>query len=141
MNSIKLCPIKIKGQGLIEMLAIVLFIGCSIAAILSFQNYLAYSSNLIQQRSDAALLATNEIETLKNFSSLTAYQSIASSSNTTTIGNTTYTSTWTITTTASPIYKTASVVVTWTDRYGNSQSVTQVTDIAGLDPSIPASYM
>ena len=132
---------KNRGQGLIEMLAIVLLVGSSIVGILSFQNYFGYSSNLTQQQSDATLLAGSQIDTLKTFGSLTAYQNIASSSGTTTIGNTTYTTTTTITTTASPSYKNAVIVVSWIDRYGTSRSVTSVTDIAGIDPSSPTGFM
>lgn len=135
------------GQGLIEVLIILLFVGASITAILTFQSYLSYSNSLARQQADATLLATSQMETWRDFSVLnvtagyTAYQSIVTGSVVSTVGNTSYTTTSTITTNASPNYKTAVIVVSWTDQYGNAQSITLVSDIGSLDPGIPASFM
>jgi len=138
---------KIKGQGLIEMLLIFLFIGISVVAILRFQNYLAYSTNLTQQQSDANLIAASQIETLRNYSVLnttsgyTAYQGIANGTSSTTVGNTTYSVSWTVTTFTNPNYKVIDVTVTWTDRYGASQSINLATRIGSIDPSASARFI
>lgn len=136
-----------KGQGLIEALIIVLFVGVSVVALLKFQHYLAYSSSIAHQQSDAAILAYSQMETLENFqvlnttSGYTAYQNIASGSTTSTVGNTTYTLTWTVTPTATPTYKTINVAVSWTDIYGATQTI-NITSVAGsIDPSTPSTFM
>ena len=137
---------KQQGQGLIESLMIAIFIGFSAIAFINFQSYLAYHTELSQQKANANLLAEARMESLRYFSvqnttaGYTAYQGIVSSSQSTTVGNTTYTSTWTVTTTASPAYKNINVAVTWTDRRGIAQTVRLVTNIANIDPSEPASY-
>ena len=138
---------RIRGQGLIEMLMILLFIGVSIAAILKFQGYLAYSTQLAQQQSEANLLAISQIEQLRNFTVLnttagySAYQDIAPSSTTSIVNNTTYTINWTITAFTNPTYKKINVTVSWTDRYATAQSVSLSTSAAGIDPSAPGTYM
>jgi len=136
-----------QGQGLIESLIIVLFIAVSVVTLLKFQHYLSYSTTYLQQQSDANILAVNQIEILRNFQVLnnlanyTSYQSIASSTGSSPVGNTTYTVTTTVTTTASPAYKTIGVTVAWTDRFGQAQSIQLNSDVAGIDPSIPGSFM
>lgn len=135
------------GQGLIEVLIILLFVCAGVAAILTFQNYLLYSTSLSRQQADATLLATSQMESWRNFSVITvtagytAYASIASGSVQNTIGNTTYTTTSTVTSNSSPAYDNVVIVVSWTDQYGNAQSVSLVSDIGSINPSVPAGYM
>jgi Tfp pilus assembly protein PilE len=138
---------KQQGQGLIESLMIAVFIGLSVVAFINFQSYLSYQTELSQQKANANLLAEARMEALRYYSvqnttaGYTAYQDIASSSQNDTVGNTTYTSTWTVTTNTSPAYKNISLTVTWTDRRGNAQSVRLVTNVVSVDPSQPASFM
>jgi len=135
------------GFGLIETLMIILLVSIGVVALMNFQHVLAYSTNNAQQQFDATLLATNEMETLRDFQVLTtttgytAYADIVSGTGSSTIGNTTYSLTWTVTTTASPSYKTISVTVSWTDRENNLRSVVLVTQVAGIDPALQASIM
>jgi type IV pilus assembly protein PilV len=135
------------GTGLVETLLVVLLVSIGVLAIMNFQHNLSYSTNMTQQQFDATSLATNEIETLRDFqvlsvtSGYSAYASIASGSSSSTVGNTTYTVTWTVSTNASPSYKTINVTVSWTDRFGNSQSVTSSSRVAGVDPATSASIM
>jgi Tfp pilus assembly protein PilV len=136
-----------RGQGLIETLMIVLFVGVSVVALITFQHKLNYSSSFARQQSDATIATLNEIETLRNFSVLSttsgyvAYSNIASGSGTTTINNTTYTLTWTVTSFTSPTYKTISVTTTWPDYYGTTRTITIVTYVAGVDPSTASTFM
>lgn len=135
---------KQTGQGLIETLLVFLLISGSVVALLTFQNYLAYSNNVVQQQATAMNLAINKIETLRDFSALTgtgSYASIASGSSTSSGNSTTYTITWTITTTASPSYKVIDVTVSWTDRRGTSQSIQLTSRVAGIDPTFSASII
>jgi Tfp pilus assembly protein PilE len=135
------------GQGLIETLMIAVLLGFSALAFISFQSYLAYSTEVTHQAAEANLIAKANLETLRYFSVINttsgynAYQSIATSSQLTTVDNTTYTLSSTVTTTATPAYKNIQLTVSWTDRRGNAQTVVLVTNIAGLDPGSAGSFM
>jgi Tfp pilus assembly protein PilV len=127
-----------RGIGLIESVVTLLIIAGSAIALLRFQNYLAYSSNLTQQQSNAVQLAVNQIEVLRDYSALSgtnSYANIASGTSTATGASATYTLTWTITTNTTPSYKIIDVVVSWTDRYGVARSVEQTSLVAGIDPT------
>lgn len=136
-----------RGQGLIEMLLVVLFTSLTVIEIIKFQNYLAYSTNATQQQNDANILAVKQLEMLRDFDvlavqgSYSSYAGIASGSSNATVGNTTYAIVWTVTTTAAPSYKNLNVTVSWTDRFNASQSVGLITNVAGIDPSSPATFM
>lgn len=138
---------KLRGQGLIETLMVILFISASVVAMLSFQHYMSINTNVAQQRSIATNLAIQKTEILRNFSVVnttagsTAYADIANGTATNTIGNTTYTSTWTITNNTTPTYKVITMVVSWTDRNGTSNSITLVTNVAGIDPATSANVI
>src|SRR5688572_35754 len=145
MLKIKL-PFSQQGQGLIETLTILLFISVSVVALLQFQHYLSYSTSVTKQQSDAAIVATSQVETLRDFSVLTtqagyaAYQDIVSGTGNTVVNNTTYTMNWTVTTNTDPDYKTIDVTVSWTDRRNVAQSVRLITQVAGIDPSLSAGF-
>lgn len=135
------------GQTLIEVMVTVLFMAIAVIALIRFQNYLAYDSMLTRQKNDATLLATEKLESLRYFqvlnntSGYTSYQSIATGNSTSTVGNTTYTLNWTVTSYTNPTYKNVNVVVSWTDRNSLSQSIQMSSDIAGIDPSTSGSVM
>lgn len=130
---------NINGQTLIEVLVSLLFITAGAIALIRFQNYLAYDTSLTRQKAEATLLAVSRIESLRDFQVLnnttgyTSYQSIVSGSASST-GSAVYTITWTVTSFTNPTYKNISVLVSWTDRYGTTQSVRQVTNVAGIEP-------
>jgi Tfp pilus assembly protein PilV len=136
-----------KGEGLVETLIAMLIIFGTIAALLSFQAGLAYNNILNQQRSDATVLATSELETLRDFQVIApqapyaAYQSIATGTSTSVGVNATFTLRWTVTTTATPSYKNINVAVTWTDPHGVAQTIQLTTDVGGIDPAYSSSIM
>lgn len=138
-------PFSQQGQGLIETLAVFLFVSISIVALIQFQHYLSYSTNVTQQQADAILAATNQIEILRNYSVITPqtgyidYQSIVSGTGTSNLNNTTYNLTWTVTTATN--YKTLDITVTWTDRQNVNQSVRLVTQVSQTDPALSAAIM
>lgn len=135
------------GQTLIEVLITILFIGVGVIALMRFQSYLAYDYNLTEKKAEATLIATKQMETLRDFqvlnntSGYTSYQGIASGSANTTINNTTYAVTWTVTTFTNPDYKVIAVTVGWTDQYSNSHSIQLVSDVAGIEPANSSSIM
>jgi Tfp pilus assembly protein PilV len=133
---------KYQGQGLIETLIALLIIAGGAFALIRFQSNLAYHNSYVQQKNTALLLARSKIESLKTFSSLTganSYATISSGSSTSTINNTTYTMTWTVT--DQTTYKNVNITVTWPDRYGTTQSEQLSTRIAKIDPAYPANMM
>ncbi len=138
---------KLAGQTLIEALVTLVFITVSVIALIRFQNYLAYDTSVAQQTNTARLLAVSQIETLRDYQVInntpgyTSYQSIASGSGTASSDGTNYTITYTVTTYTNPNYKNLDVSVTWTSRYGTSQSVRLISNVAQLDPQDSAAIM
>ncbi|MHB1948174.1 MAG: hypothetical protein ACYCQI_08680 [Gammaproteobacteria bacterium] len=138
---------KNRGQTFLEVLVTVLFISFSVIALIRFQTYLAYDNSLAQQKSEAIILASQELEqlrtyqTLNNISGYTSYQSIATGNSSVTGSNATYAVSWVVTSYTNPTYKTANVTVSWTDRYNNAQSIQMVSDIPGIDPPNSATIM
>jgi Tfp pilus assembly protein PilV len=132
------------GTGLIETMMIVLLVSVGIVAIIKSQHSLSYSTSTTQQQFDATLLATKEIETLRDFqvltttSGYTAYSGIVSGTSSQTVGNTTYTITWTITTNTNPNYKVINVTVSWTDRHSAAQSLQLISNVACIYPATAA---
>jgi len=135
---------KQKGIGLIETVVTMLIIAGAAIALLRFQLYLSYSNNVTQQQSTAIQLALSKIETLRDFSIMVgvgSYANIASGTSNTVANNTTYTLTWTITTSVTPSYKAINVAVTWTDSTGTANTITETTNVAGIDPSFSGVVM
>lgn len=133
-----------KGQGLIETVVTLLIIAGAAIALLRFQSYLAYSNEVTQQQNDAITLALNQIETLRDFSALSggsSYANITSSTSTANGLSTTYNLSWTITTNTNPNSKVIDVTVSWTDRFGNAQSMELTSQVAGIDPSFSGTIM
>lgn len=133
------------GQTLVEALVTILFVAIGVIALVRFQNYLAYDNSLAQQRADATLIATKEIENLRDFQTYNAvtgynsYLGIISGSSVVTGTNTQYNVTRTVQPRTKPTYKTILVFVSWQDRNGTTQSVELDTNIAGIDPGNSAS--
>lgn len=138
---------KVNGQTLIETLLTIVFISLTVISLIRFQNYLSYDNSLSQQTADAVNLAESKIESLRDFQVLNAtsgytdYSAMTSGSSVTTGATCVYTTTWTITSSTNPTYKTIDVTVSWTDRRGGSQSVRLVSRAAGIQPANSASVM
>jgi Tfp pilus assembly protein PilV len=144
-GTIKLMKFRqIKGQGLIEIMMTLLIIAGSVIALIRFQNYLAYNNGMANQQATATHLAVNQIETLRDYSALTgtnSYANIASGTSSYAGTSATYTITWTVTSFTNPTYKRIAVTVSWTDRYGNSQSTQLISQIAQIDPAYSSTIM
>lgn len=130
------------GQTLIETLITILFLAVSVVVLVRYQGFLAWNNTLSRQKSYAVSLAFSKMEqlvfiqTLNTTAGYSAWQDIASGTSSYSGTNATYTLTWTVTTNASPSYKTIDIVVSWTDTQGNAQSVRQDTIIAGINPQL-----
>jgi Tfp pilus assembly protein PilV len=142
-------PLKLShnGIGLIETLMIVLFISISIVALMRFQKFLITSTHYTQQQGDALILATKQMETLRDFtvinttSGYIAYQDISSGTSTISQNGTSYTVAWTITTNTAPTYKILNVTVSWTDRSNTNRSINLVSRVASVDPANSSSVI
>ncbi len=139
---------KQKGQGLIETIIALVIISVGAITLIKFERQVSYYHNLAQQQSEATILATSKIESMRSFgvlnntSGYTSYQSIATGTSTSNGINTTYTLSWSVaTSTTNPTYKSVNITVSWLDRYGSSQSIQLSTAILGLDPIIQASVI
>lgn len=132
------------GFGLVEVLLVILFVSIAAVSLMKYQQYLSYITDNAKQQSDASILASKQMENLRDFQVLTttagytAYANIASGSSSATVGNTAYAIAWTVTTNASPAYKTINVTVSWTNRFNNAQSIQLSSQVAGVDPALGA---
>lgn len=132
---------KIAGISFIELLTTLLVLTIGISALIKFQTHFFYYFDVNKQQAIALDLAQKKIESLRNFevisttSGKTAYADIASGSSSSTVGNTTYTTTWTVTTNTNPDYKIITVQVSWTDRRGTVKNVTLTSNISKIDPA------
>ena len=138
----------VSGQGLIEVLMTVLFIGIAVLALVRFQNYLGYNNAIAQQTIDAIIIAERQMEILRDFqvknntSGYTSYQSIVSGTGSSTTISVVYSISWTSGETLyNTPYKSAIVTVSWTDRYNVAQSVTLDSRIVGVEPSTSSMIM
>lgn len=132
--------IKQRGIGLIETLLVTLLIALGVVGLVKLQNQLAYNANYTTQQSTATFLAESKMESLRDFNVITttsgaeAYNDITSGTSTSTVGPTTYTLTWTVTTNTTIGYKNIAVTVTWTDNYNVARTLTLNSNIASIDP-------
>lgn len=135
------------GQTLVEALVTVVIVGLGVIALVRFQNYLSYDNSVAQQTTHAQIVAQSTMEGIRNFqvlnntSGYTSYSSISSGTSTVAGISTTYNVAWTVNTFTNPNYKRITVVVTWTDRRGTSQSVTLISNVAGIEPANSAAVM
>lgn len=134
-------PAKIAGMTLVELLVVLLILTIAMAAIVKFQVSSFYYDGISRQRIIAINLAKDKIESFRAYEVLSttsgkvAYNDISSGASSSTVNNTPYTLTWTVTTNTDPDYKTVNVIVSWTDRRNVSQSVTLSTIVAKIDPA------
>lgn len=132
---------KLHGVTLIELLVTLLVLTIGLGALIRFQATYFYYADISKQRGEALILAKSEMASLRNYQVLTttsgynAYANIASGSSTSTLKNTIYTNTWTVTTTTTPAYLTVNIVVSWVDRTNAAHSVTLTSIISQMDPA------
>ena len=132
--------LKHRGLTLIEVLITLTFAATSIIAIIKFQNYLAYNNSVAKQQGEAINLATNQIENLIDYQvtdpsgSYKAYSAIQSNTQYQVLNGTAYTIITNIVNFTSPDYKTAQVIVQWTDMNNTSRNIELNDIIAKLNP-------
>ena len=140
--------LAIGGFTLIEALVAMAIGGFGLMAVARLQLGLQAESDLAKQLSEANFIGQQRIEQLRAFQQVAAfdatalaagkwgYANIVTGTQSVTGSNAVYTVNWTISDAASGVpYKTAQVVVQWTDRQGGAQQALLTTAIAGTDPA------
>jgi Tfp pilus assembly protein PilV len=134
-----------RGMALLEVLIAFLVLAFGFVGITRLQNQLRLNADIARQRSEALRLAQEDMESLRDFTTITpgpsgpAYTDIASASRTvdTASGyrtNTRYQIDRRITTNAG--FRTATVTVSWDDRSGQAQQAMLQSVIAGTPPAL-----
>lgn len=138
---------KKHGFTLIEVLISLAILAIGVVVIVKFQGDLLRNMGSTQQQSEAVSLAENKLNELRNYVALTtaegtpSYEQILSGTQTTTNNNTTYTTAWTVTTVASPPYKTVAITVSWTSSSNATESVSLESIIGAVDPTKTGAVM
>jgi Tfp pilus assembly protein PilV len=129
-----------RGFTIIEALVALLIMTFGLLAASGMQMTLSSNADVSKQRTEAMRLAQEKMEYLRSYSQLTTATGVVSwaglasgtDSNTT---NATYSRTWSLGGSSSDTHRVVSVAVSWTDRSGESQSITLNSVISKTDPS------
>lgn len=134
---------KHHGGTILEVLIASLIFAAVLFALIQFQMSLTHDRALITQKTEALNLAQNQLQSFRNYTQLNSstdpkvmtYDGIISGSNQTTMLNTVYTTTWTVTSsTDQPQRKNVTVLVQWTDPTNTVRTTTIYGVIARIDP-------
>lgn len=133
------------GFTLVEAMIALLVMTFGLLAFAGVQTTLRSNADISKQRTEAVRLAQQRIENLRAYTTLATFDALASSAAETLSvaqANTTYTRTVTViaypagATGVDVVSKQIQVLVSWTDRGGNNQSVNLTGSIARADPSL-----
>ena len=146
-----------RGVSLVEALVALAIMAFGMLSLIGVQGTMRLNSDLAKQRSEATRIATEEIELLRGFTSISvvtgqpgvSYDEIASRTVEAyqppgAIGNTSYRVERTVSLVGGTQQKVVMVRVLWDDRTGTRQTVTMDSVISGTDPvlsgllSVPA---
>jgi Tfp pilus assembly protein PilV len=130
------------GDGMIETLVTLVILAIGALALIKFQAYLAYNNGVMRQQGEAMIIATKQLETLRNFLDLTSpssysplYSNIANQTTTVAGTSANFTTIANVSTFASPTYKEIDLTISWTDRRNNVQTRTLSSQVAGIAPA------
>ena len=129
---------KVKGIGLIEVLVAVVVVAFGLLAVASMQGNFLSSSGDSKARAEALVIAERKMEDLRNLTVLGDYTAIATTTDTHTGVNATFTRVWTVTDQSTPTRKEIDVTVTW-GAASADETVALNSEIAFSDPAISAS--
>jgi Tfp pilus assembly protein PilV len=132
-----------RGITLIESLVAFLVLSLGMLAVVRLQPELRQHAELARQRSEATRFAQQDIETLRSAApaSFAAIASAAYSVEPDGLGSPPYAVHRQVDATAWPHAHSVEVVVSWTDRSGQTQQVALVTLIGASDPSAAAALL
>lgn len=131
-----------RGFTLIEAMVALVIVGFGMLVVVGMQMMLNRNADVARERSEATRLAEEKLEGLRSFTTISttagqlAWNDLASGSDTPSTGyNISYTRTWTLGGAAADSKRDAQVLVSWTDRGGNADSVQVNTVISKTDPA------
>ncbi|HLB55760.1 MAG TPA: hypothetical protein VJK30_00315 [Coxiellaceae bacterium] len=153
-NKIKKIWRSHRGIAILEVLIAAFIFAAALLSLLQFQSTLLQNRGLLSQQGEAFQLAQDKMESFRNYTTLTAYNNIASGSSVVNGITATFTITWTVTAYPNTTNSTTAVdfdtrkdvriVVTWTDAAGvahtctsgctNNNAVVIDSTIASIDP-------
>jgi Tfp pilus assembly protein PilV len=144
-------PVPHRGVSLVEALVAMAVMAIGMLALVGVQGTMRLNSDLARQRTEATRIASDEIERLRSFISLTAvndrpgesYEEIASRTLTDvqppgSTANASYTVVRTVVPDPNSGQKVVSVQVSWADRTGVSQTVSLESSISAAEPTLTA---
>ena len=135
-------PQNLRGFTIIEVMVMLVILLIGILLLTRLQGVQVNTGSANRQRTEAVFLAQQTIESLRAYSVIPsttgadAYTDIDSGSDSVKGLAATYARTWTVTTTASPAYKTVEVAVTWQDSRGKSETVSLTSYVSAADPAV-----
>ncbi len=145
---------RICGVSLVEALVALAVMSIGMLALVGVQSTMRLNSDLAKQRTEATRIASEEIERLRSFTTMTAipgtpgasYDEIVSRvvdgyQPPDGIGNTTYRVLRNVVDNADSAQKVVTVQVQWTDRTNQAQTVTLDSAISATDPTLGALLM
>lgn len=138
------------GITLVEALVAMLIMAFGMVALSGLQTSLRRSSDDARQRTDAARIAQQTLESLRGFSQIQSatpsqaalgifgYNDIASSTSPTAVVSnaTSFNVSQTVTPVAAPPHLDVTVTVDWTDRAGTNRSLSLIGKISPVDPAL-----
>lgn len=136
MKSSKRRSSRQAGFTLLEALIALLVMAFGMLALAGMQLSLSRSADIAKQRTEAMRLAQEQMETLRSYASLTAWNALAGGTNTAAT-NTTYTRTWAFGGAITDTMRPVTVTVAWADRTSaaDNQTITLASVISQTDPA------
>lgn len=127
---------KQAGFTLVEALIALLVMAFGMLALAGMQLQLSRSGDIAKQRTEAMRLAQEQMETLRSYSTITAWNALAGGTNTATT-NATYTRTWALGGASTDKMRPVTVTVTWADRAStaDNQTITLASVISQTNPA------
>lgn len=130
-----------RGFTLLEALIAMLITAFGLLGLAGMQLQMSRNADVAKQRGEATRLAQEQVEALRSFTAIASAPGHAnvwdnlSNGNDTITTNATYTRTWTLGGAVGDSMRRAAVVVGWSDRASEAQSVTLNTVISKTDPA------
>lgn len=129
------------GSAIVEALITVTFIGIGSLGLINLQGNLIHSKANANQSAEAMQIAKAKIEELRNYSTISGYNAISSSSDSYNGVNATYSRTWTATQNTNPDYTVIDLTVTWPKQDSSTGTINIRSHIAKLNPVLSGKAM